>query len=215
MAGYVNPELWAQNAEQYLAEIPLAVRGQLQRALKESLRWSTQHGRQWTNHDAVWLALHMRERYNVLGQHHVHAVILDCNRTSKTFDVWHEWSEDEPKHFIQWWYMASPGSFNPTWHSTRHKRHKELSKTLAQYLRRIAHDRQASFDLCLQGVRGKFPDATKEEVRTVIDMDPGRYGFEFAASGEMWVWAHRSDHYRRRPGDLDHLMKDRAMEGVA
>ena len=202
----IVPELWAQNAEQYLAEIPPAVKNQLQRALKEILRWSDQHGRQWTNHNAVWMALHVREKYNALGQHHVHAVILDCNRTAKTFDVWMEWSEDEPKHFIQYWYMASPGSYNPQWHSSEHKRHKDVSKALAKFLRKVAMRAKTSLNMCLRGVREAMPDVTVGEICAVVDSDPGRYGHEKVGDGDMLVWANPRQQYRRHPNDLDHLM---------
>ena len=51
-----------------------------------------------------------------------------------------------------------------------------------------------------------MPDVTVEEIRAVVDSDPGRYGHEKVADGDMLVWANPRQQYRRHPNDLDHLM---------
>lgn len=198
---------WHSWSQWYLDTIPLgAVREQLQRAVKEILRWSDDHGNEWTSHEQVRASIRLRERYNVLGPHHVHAIIVDCNRDHPVFDVFHEWTTSEPWRLVKYWYKARPGTCPVNWVPNYCRKNTDISKRLAVYLRKDCRRKPVPLDQVFQQLRADFEDLTLEALVGVISADPGRYSMDHRY-GDTFICARPAHCYRKNLPSLDKIME--------
>lgn len=196
---------WHERASQYLHELPQhVVLPSLQRAIKEILRWSPDNRHQWVSHEELWMTMRLRERYRFMGPQHVHAVIVNCNSIDTCFDIYQEWSRQEPWQLLKYWYRATPGTCPLRWDTDFQRENKHVSKLLAHYLRKLCHRRAARVIDALTYVQGHVPDATIEQLCRIVAYDPGRFS-KAMVHGEQVLWANPRVHgrYCPNPNNLD------------
>ena len=206
---------WQQQALEYLREIPEhPVRHQMQRAIKEILRWTPDTRHKWISHEALWDSMRLRQRYPFMGPAHVHAVIVDCNQDAQVFDVYQEWSSDEPSQLLKYWYRATPGTCPARWDNVHQHHNKHISKMLVHYLRRICDRRPIQMEDALAYIQQQAPGTTEEHLELILAGDPGRFAKSFV-NGKYMLCANSRHNgvYRSYPSDLDSAMDQRHVNG--
>lgn len=196
---------WNERASQYLQEIPEhPVRDQMLRAIKEILRHSSDTPNQWISHAELWTSLRLRQRYPMMGPQHVHAIICASNAVAATFDVYQEWSTQEPWRLVMYWYRPTPGSFIARWHSDNRHANKEVSKCLAYFLRKICRRQPTKMTDALQYLSNQVVTVSMQQLELIVAYDSGRFA-RHIRNGEAYVVANaRFDGiYRTTSSNLD------------